>query len=132
MIRNKPFIILIFFVFVLISNCATHTFELNNYQVPVSLGNEEVRGEKARFFKIKKKLVFVVFDLVKLNDIDLSNTLRYELPNAKKIYNLKIETEEDIVDSMIRTVGTGIQYLLASNRSLVSRRTVIITGIVVE
>ena len=130
--RNKLYLTFSFILFIFISNCATHTFQLNNYQVPVSFGNEEVRGEKARYFRIEKKLTWLLFDLVKVQDIDLTQTLQNELPNAKKIYNLRIETQEDFLDSIIRTIGTGIQYLLASNRSLASRRTVIITGTVVE
>ncbi|HNB97383.1 MAG TPA: hypothetical protein PLS71_04040, partial [Leptospiraceae bacterium] len=85
-----------------------------------------------RYFRIEKKLTWLIFDLVKIQEFDLTHVLESELPNAKKIYNFRIESEENAIDSVIRIFGTGMQYLFASNRSIVSRRTVIISGTVSE
>ncbi len=118
---------LLFFI-----NCASHTYQINNYKVPVSFANEEGSSKNSRYFRIEKKLTWLIFDLVKIQEFDLTHVLESELPNAKKIYNFRIESEENAIDSVIRIFGTGMQYLFASNRSIVSRRTVIISGTVSE
>ena len=92
--RNSVFLFLSLMILIAISNCASHTYNLNNYRVPVSFGNEEVKGENPRFFRIEKKLTWLLFDLIKVENIDLTQTLQYELPRAKKIYYLRIGTQD--------------------------------------
>ncbi|MCB1192197.1 MAG: hypothetical protein H7A23_24240 [Leptospiraceae bacterium] len=117
----------------LLSNCATYTYNLNNYKQTVSFGNEEEPNKQSRHFRIEKKLTWVLFDLYKIEDLNLTEIFQKELPNAKKIYNLKIESEEGLGDSIIRLVTTGLQiWAFVSNRPLASRRTVVITGDVIE
>ncbi|WP_246834742.1 hypothetical protein [Leptospira levettii] len=73
-----------------------------------------------------------MFDTQAIDTLQLDEIFREELPNAKKIVNLRIESKENVADSVIRTLTTGAQVLFASNRALYSRRTIIIEGLVVE
>ena len=122
---------LVFLIFILLYNCTTYSYNVNSYKNIVTFQNPPA-GISTRSFKFKKKIYWVAFDLASLEEFDLGRTLKEEFPSGNKIYNLKISSEEDVIDSLIRTLGTGIQYLLVSNRPLVSRRTIIITGEVVE
>ena len=133
--KNKNTFLLFYSVLLLlILNCTTYTHNLINYQVPVSFGNEEKKGEKARSFRIEKKLTWFLFDTIKTQELDLGRTFEEELPNAKRIYILRIQSEEGPLDSIIRLVSTGFQvWAFVSNRPLLfSRRTVVITGDVIE
>lgn len=120
-------------IFICLANCTSYEYSLNNSKIPVSFSEERMKNESSREFRIQRKLTWVAFDLVNTEEFDLSEVLRHELPNAKKIYNLRIDSEESVSDSLIRLVGTGMQiWAFVSNRPLVSRRTVIIRGEVVE
>ncbi len=120
---------LIFFIITL-SNCAHYKYDLKDYDVPVSFSKE--KKVNSRTFKIKAKMTYLLFDLINIQNFEMEKELRKNLPNAKFIYNLKIESEEDFVDSLVRFFGTGVQILLVTNRPLISRRTVWITGEVIE
>lgn len=115
-------------------NCTTYEYSIKNYNIPVSFSGENVPdSEKGKEFRIEKKLTWVLFDLVNVQSFDLSETLQEKFPKAKKIYNLNIHSEESVSDSIIRLFGTGMQiWALVTNRPLISRRTVIITGEVIE
>ena len=95
--RNK--IILSLFLILVSINCATYKYSLENSKIPVSFTNEENSEQNVRKFRIERKLTWVLFDVVKTEDLDLKTIFENELPNAKKIYNLKIESEENIADS---------------------------------
>ncbi|XDD44491.1 hypothetical protein AB3N58_17155 [Leptospira sp. WS60.C2] len=132
-IRRKFFTLLLFLTFsVLLTHCATYRYELTDTKIPVSFSNELEPNEKYRSFHIEVKVSWYLFDTQPINTLQLDDILREELPNAKKIVNLRIESKENVADSVIRTLTTGAQILFASNRALYSRRTIIIEGLVVE
>ena len=128
--RNK--IILSLFLILGSINCATYKYSLENSKIPVSFTNEENSEQNVRKFRIERKLTWVLFDVVKTEDLDLKTIFENELPNAKKIYNLKIESEENIADSGIRALTTALRNWVIWFKPLISRRTVVITGDVVE
>lgn len=128
--RNK--IILSLFLILVSINCATYKYSLENSKIPVSFTNEENSEQNVRKFRIERKLTWVLFDVVKTEDLDLKTIFENELPNAKKIYNLKIESEENIADSGIRALTTALRNWVIWFKPLISRRTVVITGDVVE
>ncbi len=128
--RNK--IILSLFLILVSINCATYKYSLENSKIPVSFTNEENSEQNVRKFRIERKLTWVLFDVVKTEDLDLKTIFENELPNAKKIYNLKIESEENIADSGIRALATALRNWVIWFKPLISRRTVVITGDVVE
>ncbi|WP_245918569.1 hypothetical protein [Leptospira ellinghausenii] len=116
----------------LLMGCATYRYELTETKIPVSFSNELEPNEKYRPFHIEVKLSWYLFDTQAIDTLQLDEIFREELPNAKKIVNLRIESKENVADSVIRTLTTGAQVLFASNRALYSRRTIIIEGLVVE
>ena len=128
--RNNVFILVLSLFFSI--NCATYKYSLSGYNVPVSFSNEDSSGQRVRSFKIEKKITWVVFDLVTFETFELKDVLGAELPNAKKIYNLKIESEEDFFDSAIRAVTIGLRNWIFWFKPVISRRTIVITGTVVE
>ena len=128
--RNK--IILSLFLILVSINCATYKYSLENSKIPVSFTNEENSEQNVRKFRIERKLTWVLFDVVKTEDLDLKTIFENELPNAKKIYNLKIESEENIADSGIRALTTALRNWVIWFKPLISRRTVVITVDVVE
>ncbi len=123
-------ICIIFFNLIFLFQCAYYKYDLKDYEIPVSFSKE--KKTNSRPFKIRTKITYIVFDLINIQSFDMEKELRKNLTNAKSIYNLKLESEENFVDSMIRFFGTGIQILLITNRPLISRRTIIITGEVIE
>ena len=120
----------IILILLFLNNCAHYKYDLKDYDVPVSFSKE--KKPNSRPFRIKTKMTYLLFDLINIQNFDMKKELRKNLPNASYIYNLKIESEENFVDSIIRFFGTGVQVLLITNRPLISRRTIIITGDVVE
>lgn len=120
------------FIFLFMIGCASYQCEINDTKIPVSFSNELGDNEKFRHFSIETKLSWYLFDTQPIDTLDLDEIIRNQLPNAKKIFNLRIYSKENVIDSIIRTVTTGAQFLLASNRALYSQRTIIIEGLVVE
>ncbi|WP_244290152.1 hypothetical protein [Leptospira bourretii] len=120
------------FIFLFMIGCASYQYEINDTKIPVSFSNELGDNEKFRHFSIETKLSWYLFDTQPIDTLDLDEIIRNQLPNAKKIFNLRIYSKENVIDSIIRTVTTGAQFLLASNRALYSQRTIIIEGLVVE
>lgn len=113
--------------------CAEYSYQVRNSPVPVSFANEAPEGQTGRPFAFRRKMTYVLFDLVNVQEFDLGDALRKELPNAKLIYNLKIRSEEDSVDSLIRTVTTFLQiWAFVSDRPFVSRRTIYVEGFVID
>lgn len=119
-------------IIITLASCAHYEIRSNNSNVLISFGNEKEESEKVRPFRIERKITFVGFDIFYVQKFDLDQAIQEELPRAKKIINLRINTQEDGLDSLIRLIGTGIQYLLVTDRALVSRRTIVIEGDVVE
>lgn len=116
-----------------LSSCAEYSYQIRDSHAPVSFAREAPPGEKGRPFTIQRKITFVLFDLANTEKFDLGQVLRQELPNAKLIYDLEIHSEEDSVDSVIRTVTTFLQiWALVSDRPLVSRRTIRLEGMVID
>lgn len=124
--------ILIIISVLFLNDCASYQYEIVDTKIPISFSNELESHEKFRHFSIEKKLSWYLFDTQPLDTLNLDEILRAELPNAKKIFNLRIYSKENAMDSFIRTLTTGAQVLLASNRALYSQRTIMIEGLVVE
>ncbi|TGK83238.1 hypothetical protein EHQ24_08015 [Leptospira noumeaensis] len=118
--------------FLSIFSCASYKYEITETKIPVSFSNDLENNDKFREFRIETKLSWYLFDTQPIDTFDLDEIIRTNLPNAKKICNLRIHSKENVADSMIRTLTTGIQFLFISNRALYSQRTVIIEGLVVE
>ncbi|MGV3666548.1 MAG: hypothetical protein ACO1NV_10465 [Leptospira bouyouniensis] len=129
---NRLNILFLFIFSLTLVSCATYQYELADTKIPVSFSNELEPNEKYRPFRIEVKLSWYLFDTQSIDTLQLDDIFRAELPNAKKIVNLRIESKENVADSVIRTLTTGAQVLFASNRALYSRRTIIIEGLVVE
>ncbi|TGL16022.1 hypothetical protein [Leptospira meyeri] len=129
---NKLCFVTIVFTFHFLIGCASYQYEITDTKIPVSFSYELGNNEKFRHFSIETKLSWYLFDTQPIDTLDLDDIFRNQLPNAKKIFNLRIYSKENVIDSMIRTLTTGAQFLLASNRALYSQRTIIIEGLVVE
>lgn len=112
--------------------CASYQYEIMDTKIPVSFSDELEENEKYRHFTIETKLTWWLFDTQPIDTLNLDEVFRKQLPYAKKIFNLRIYSKENAVDSLIRTLTTGAQLLLISNRALYSQRTIIIEGLVVE
>ncbi|MCT8335584.1 hypothetical protein NUH30_18010 [Leptospira sp. 85282-16] len=112
--------------------CASYQYEIRDTKIPISFSYELEKDEKYRHFSIETKLSWFLFDTQPIDTLDLDEIIRNQLPNAKKIFNLRIYSKENVMDSFIRTLTTGAQILLASNRALYSQRTIVIEGLVVE
>lgn len=132
----KNNVLVSFLLFFLLSigftNCATYKYELGDTKIPVSFSNELEPNENYRPFQIEVKLSWYLFDTQAIDTLELDDVFRAELPNAKKIVNLRIYSKENVADSVIRTLTTLAQVLFVSNRALYSRRTIVIEGLVVE
>ncbi|MCW7492650.1 hypothetical protein ND861_09050 [Leptospira sp. 2 VSF19] len=113
-------------------SCASYQYEIVDSKIPISFSAEMEKDEKYRHFSIETKLSWYLFDTQPIDSLNLDEVLKQNLPNAKKIFNLRIYSKENVTDSLIRTLTTGAQILLASNRALYSQRTIIIEGLVVE
>ncbi|MCE9597280.1 MAG: hypothetical protein K8S54_04865 [Spirochaetia bacterium] len=116
----------------LFANCATYDIEMLNSKVPVYLTDASRPTENYRRFRFQRQLTWVLFDTVNVQKLDLDSAISEELPNAKKIINLRVESMESGSDSLVRFLGTLIQYLLVTDRALFSRRTVIVEGELLE
>ncbi|XDD48382.1 hypothetical protein AB3N60_18770 [Leptospira sp. WS39.C2] len=130
--HNQIKLILLLSFFVVLTHCANYQYELTDTKIPVSFSNELLPNEKYRPFRIEVKLSWYLFDTQPIDTLQLDDIFREELPNAKKIVNLRIESKENVADSVIRTLTTLAQVLFVSNRALYSRRTIIIEGLVVD
>lgn len=120
-------------LFLLLSlDCASYTMAVYSTKTPISFGNERTAGESYRRFRIEREMTWVLFDAIQVQSIDLDKVFAAELPGARKVINLRVTSFESGADSVVRVLGTGIQYLLATDRSLVSRRTLVLEGEVLE
>lgn len=142
--KNSFFVLSLFILF--LSNCTTYSYSilenasdpetfalLKNYKPVITFGDEQESGKQSRKFRIEKKITWFIFDLWNIQEFNMLISLKEELPNAKKIYNLRIESKEGGSDSLIRLLSTGIQIgFVPSAPFLFSRRTVILAGDVVE
>lgn len=124
---------MIFTLFTLL-NCASYKYSVTESKIPISFGYDNSTPGKSRDFVIEAKLTWFLFDLINIEEFDLNETLKENLPNAKSIHSLRIISKENGLDSVIRLISTGAQILaFVTNRPLLlSRRTIIITGTVVE
>ncbi|TGN21058.1 hypothetical protein [Leptospira idonii] len=113
-------------------SCAEYSIKYKPDAKIVSFSNEKTEGEISKSFVIERKMTFVAFDLVNTQEFNLEEALNEEFPNAKKFINLRIKSEEATTDSVIRFLGTLMQYMFVTNRAIVSRRTVTISGEVIE
>lgn len=115
-------------------NCASYKYSVTESKIPISFGIDNFTQGKSRDFVIEAKISWFLFDLINIEEFDLSQTLNANLPNAKSIHSLRIVSKENGVDSVIRLISTGAQVLaFVSNRPLLfSRRTILITGTVIE
>ncbi|TGM45515.1 hypothetical protein [Leptospira vanthielii] len=112
--------------------CASYRYEIVDTKIPISFSNELGNDEKFRQFSIETKLSWYLFDTQTIDSLNLDDIIKQNLPNAKKIFNLRIYSKENVMDSLIRTLTTAAQFLFVSNRALYSQRTIIIEGLVVE
>jgi hypothetical protein len=125
---NNILLRLTIFIVPLLSSCASYNIALYDTKIPVYFSEGDTPEQAGRHFKFERYLTWILFDTVKMQDLNLDEAIKAEVPTAKKIVNLRVSSSESGVDSVVRFFGTLIQYLLVADRSLVSKRTVIVEG----
>lgn len=113
-----------------LSECASYQIDASNSRIPIYFQRPlHIPRNRLVPFHLEAKLTWAIFDTINIQDLDLEELIQANLPNAEALYEIRIRSEENPVDSIVRFVSTFIQLLFVADRPfLFSRRTVIIEG----